>query len=66
MIAAATIASHHGFQHILFLTASRNVAQVFKKEKATDWLDIIRVANLNFLILQGLICKVFLCASCSG
>ena len=66
MIAAATIASYHGFQHILFLTARRNVAQVFKKEKATDWLDIIGVANLNFLILQGLICKVFLCASCSG
>ena len=40
MIAATTIASHHGFQHILFLTASRKVAQVFKKEKATDWLDI--------------------------
>ena len=25
MIVAATIASDHGFQHILFLTASRNV-----------------------------------------
>ena len=41
MIAAATIASDHGSQHILFLTDSRNVAQVFKKEKATDWFDII-------------------------
>ena len=45
--------------YILFLTDSKNVAQVFKKEKATDWLDIIRVADLNFFILQGLICKVF-------
>ena len=46
-------------KYILFLTDSKNVAQVFKKEKATDWLDIIRVADLSFFILQGLICKVF-------
>ena len=39
MIAAATIASNHGFHHILFLTNNRNAAQVFKKEKTTlEWL----------------------------
>ena len=39
MIAAATIASNHGFHHILFLIDSRNAAQVFKKEKTTPgWL----------------------------
>ena len=26
---------------------------------ATDWLDITRVADLNFLILHGLFCYVF-------
>ena len=59
MVAASITARDHGFHHLLFLTDSRNVVQVFKKEKATDWLDSIRLADLNSLKLQGLNCNVF-------
>ena len=59
MVAAGITARDHRFHHLLFLTDSRNVVQVFKKEKATDWLDSIRLAYLNSLKLQGLNCNVF-------
>ena len=59
MVAAGITARDHGFYHLLFLIDSRNVVQVFKKEKATDWLDSIRLAYLNSLKLQGLNCNVF-------
>ena len=59
MIAAVTTARDHGFQHVLFLTDSRNVVQVFKKEKAMDWLDTTRLADLKFLVLHGLFCNMF-------
>ena len=59
MIAAITIARDHGFQHVLFLSDSRNVVQVFKKEKAMDWLDTTRLVDLKFLVLHGLFCNVF-------
>jgi len=58
MVAAGITARDRGF-HLLFLTDSRNVVQVFKKEKVTDWLDSIRLANLNSLKLQGMNCNVF-------
>ena len=66
MIATATIARDHGFHHISFLTNSRNATQVLKKEKTTDWLDITKVADLNFLIPSWSVLLCFSCASCSG
>ena len=43
MVAAGITARGHGFHHLLFLIDSRNVVQVFKKEKVN------RLANLNSL-----------------
>ena len=59
VVATGITAKDHGFDHLLFLTNSRNVVQVFKKEKATDWLDSIILADLNSLKVQGLNCNVF-------
>ena len=59
VVATGVTAKGHGFDHLLFLTNSRNVAQVFKKEKATGWLDSIILVDLNSLKLLGLNCNVF-------
>ena len=53
MVEAGIIAKNYGFQHVLFLTDRVNLHQVFKLRKSTDWLDSNRIANLNFLSVEG-------------
>ena len=53
MVVVGITTRDHGFHHLLFLIDSRNVVQVFKKEKVN------KLANLNSLKFQGLNCNVF-------
>lgn len=53
-------ATNHGFQQVLFLCDSRDLIQAFNTRKALDWQDNARLAYLNFLVQNGLHCKMIL------
>ena len=49
VIEAGLAAKDQGFQHILFLSDSKGLTQIIKKESASDWLDSTRLADFCFL-----------------
>ena len=60
MVEATIKAKNHGFQYILFLGTSRHLVQLFQHRKTTDWLQQIRLADLDFLNQNALCCDVYL------
>lgn len=60
VVEASLIATNHDFQRILFLSDSRELVKAFNSRKAPDWQDTIRVADLTFLVQNGLLCKMIL------
>ena len=50
MVAAGTKARNHGFQHVLFLTDSRNLVQTFRKKKKKKKRQQIGLTSLEWLI----------------
>ena len=49
MVEAALKAKNHGFQYILFLGTSRHLVHLFQYRKTTNWLQHIKLADLDFL-----------------
>ena len=67
VIEAGLAANDQGFQHIFFLSDSKGLSQIIKKESAFDWLDSTRLADFCFLNQNGLHCDVFWVPSdCKG
>ena len=60
MVEAALKAKNHGFQYILFLGTSRHSVHLFQHRKTTNWLQQIRLADLDFLNQNELCCDVYL------
>ena len=60
MVDACLIAKYHGFHSILFLSDSRGLVKLFNTRKASDWQTHFRLADLNFLVQNGLLCHVIL------
>lgn len=58
VIEAGLAAKNQGFQHVLFLTDSKGLTQIIRKECASDWLDSTRLADFCFLNQNGLHCDV--------
>ena len=59
VVKAGLAAKNQGFQRVLFLTDSKGLTQIIRKECATDWLDGVRLAGFCFLKQNGLLCDVF-------
>ena len=59
VVKAGLAAKDQGFQRVLFLTDSKGLTQIIRKECATDWLDGVRLAGFCFLKQNGLLCDVF-------
>ena len=57
---ACLTANHHGFHSILFLSDSRGMVKTFNTRKASDWQTHSRLADLNFLVQNGLLCHMIL------
>lgn len=60
MVEASLTAKNHGFQRLLFLSYSRGLITAFNTKRAPDWQDVSRLLDLNFLVQQGLLCKMIL------
>ena len=60
MVEAALKAKNHGFQYILFLGTSRHLVHLFQHRKTTNWLQQIKLVDLDFLNQNGLCCDVYL------
>lgn len=59
VVKAGLAAKNQGFQRVLFLTDSKGLTQIIRKEWATNWLDGVRLADFCFLKQNGLFCDVF-------
>ena len=59
VIEAGLAANDQGFQYIFFLSDSKGLSQIIKKESAFDWLDSTRLADFCFLNQNGLHCDAF-------
>ena len=51
---------YHGFHSILFLSDSRGLVKLFNTRKASDWQTQYRLADLNFLVQNGLLYHMIL------
>ena len=49
MVEATLKAKNHCFQYILFLGTSRHLVHLFQYRKTTNWLQQIKLADLDFL-----------------
>ena len=49
VVKAGLAAKDQGFQCVLFLTDSKGLTKIIRKECAIDWLDSIRLADFCFL-----------------
>ena len=60
VVEACLIAKHHGLRHVLFLSDSRGLVKVFNSGRASDGQDHARHVDINFLVLNGFLCKMIL------
>ncbi|XP_050278159.1 uncharacterized protein LOC126719671 [Quercus robur] len=60
VVDACLTAKYHGFHSILFLSDSRGLVKLFNTRKASDWQTNYRLADLNFLVQNGLLCHMIL------
>ena len=60
VVDACLTAKYHGFHSILFLSDSRGLVKLFNTKKASDWQTQYRLADLNFLVQNGLLYHMIL------
>ena len=60
VVEACLIAENHGLHHVLFLSDCRGLVKVFNSGRASDGQDNVRLADINFLVLHGFLCKMIL------
>ena len=60
MVEACLTAKHHGFSRVLLLSDSKGMVKIFNTRRASDWQDHTRLADLNFLVQNGLLCHMIL------
>ena len=60
VVEANLTTSNHGFQRISFLSDCRGLVKAFNNRKASKWQDTTRLADLIFLVQDGLLCKMIL------
>ena len=53
VVKAGLAAKDQGFQHVLFLTDSKGLTKIIRKECAIDWLDGVRLADFFFFLKQN-------------
>ena len=60
VVEACLTAQHHGFTRVLLLSDSKGMVKIFNTRRASDWQDHTRLADLNFLVQNGLLCHMIL------
>ena len=58
VVEACLIAENHGLHHVLFLSNCRGLVKVFNSGRASDGQENVRLADINFLVLNGFLCKM--------
>ena len=58
VVEASLTTTAHNLQQILFLSDCRGLIRTFNNRRASDWQDTTRLADLNFLVQVGFLCKV--------
>ena len=58
VLEASLTTTTHNLQQILFLSDCRGLIRTFNNRRASDWQDTTRLADLNFLVQVGFLCKV--------
>ena len=60
VVEACLTAKHHGSTRVLLLSDSKGMVKIFNTRRVFDWQDHTRLADLNFLVQNGLLCHMIL------